>query len=132
MKERYEKYREIIVYLITGVLTTILNWACYGLGVSVFHWPVFVSNLIAWIAAVIFAYVTNKLIVFGSHCDSFGEVLIECAKFVSARLLTMVIEVGGVYLFVNIIGQAAMIGKLETQVIVIIVNYFISKFFVFK
>ena len=59
MKERYEKYREIIVYLITGVLTTILNWACYGLGVSVFHWPVFVSNLIAWIAAVIFAYVTQ-------------------------------------------------------------------------
>ena len=56
----------------------------------------------------------------------------ECAKFVGARLATMVIEVGGVFLTVNIIGQDAMIGKLETQVIVIVGNYFISKFLVFK
>jgi putative flippase GtrA len=59
-------------------------------------------------------------------------VINECAKFVGARLATMVIEVGGVFLTVNLIGQDAMIGKLETQVIVIVGNYFISKFFVFK
>ena len=84
MKERYEKYREIIVYLIAGVLTTILNWACYGLGVSVFHWPVFVSNLIAWIAAVIFAYVTNKIFVFRSRNWNPGFVVREAAMFTSA------------------------------------------------
>jgi putative flippase GtrA len=132
MKELYEKYREIIVYLITGVLTTILNWACYGLGVSVFHWPVFVSNLIAWIAAVIFAYVTNKLIVFRSHCSSIGELAAECARFIGARLATMVIEVGGVYVLYNIIHQDELIAKLETQVLVVIGNYFISRFLVFR
>ncbi len=124
-------HNEAFKYLVIGGCTTLVNLVVFGLLVHI-HLNVTIANIISIAVSILFAYVTNKLIVFGSHCDSFGEVLIECVIFVSARLLTMVIEVGGVYLFVNIIGQAAMIGKLETQVIVIVGNYFISKFFVFK
>ena len=121
MKERYEKYREIIVYLITGVLTTILNWACYGLGVSVFHWPVFVSNLIAWIAAVIFAYVTNKIYVFRSRNWNPGFVVREAAMFTSGRIVTGVLD-----------GVEGMFAKVLVSVIVTILNYVFSKMIVFR
>ena len=138
MKERYEKYREIIVYLITGVLTTILNWACYGLGVSVFHWPVFVSNLIAWIAAVIFAYVTNKIYVFRSRNWNPGFVVREAAMFTSGRIVTGVFEIVAVPLLVSlglrqpVFGVEGMFAKVLVSVIVTILNYVFSKMIVFR
>ena len=69
---------------------------------------------------------------FHSHCENLQELFYEASKFIGARLLTMVIEVGGVYLLVNIIGQDALVGKIETQVIVLVSNFFISKLLVFK
>ena len=77
-------------------------------------------------------YVTNKLIVFRSHCSSLGELAGECLRFIGARLATMVIEVGGVYFLYEIIHQDEIIAKLETQVLVVIGNYFISRFIVFR
>lgn len=124
-------HNEAFKYLVIGGCTTLVNLITFGVLVH-FQLNVTIANIISIIISILFAYVTNKIIVFQSHCDSFVEVIYECVKFIGARLLTMAIEVGGVYLFVNIIGQAAMIGKLETQVIVIVGNYFISKFFVFK
>ena len=136
MKERYEKYREIIVYLITGVLTTILNWACYGLGVSVFHWPVFVSNLIAWIAAVIFAYVTNKIYVFRSRNWNPGFVVREAAMFTSGRIVTGVLEMVPLLVSLGlrqpVFGVEGMFAKVLVSVIVTILNYVFSKMIVFR
>lgn len=125
-------FSEAFRYLVVGALTTLVNLVAFALFTEVCKWDVTLSNVLSIFISIMFAYVTNKLFVFQSHCDSLLALLVECAKFVGARLATMAIEVGGVFLTVNIIGQQPMIGKLETQVIVIVSNYFISKFFVFK
>ncbi len=138
MKALFEKYREIIVYLITGVLTTILNWACYGLGVSIFHWPVFTANLVAWIVAVIFAYVTNKIFVFQSPDWSPVFVAKEAAMFTSGRIITGLLEIVAVPLLVSlglrqaVFGVEGMFAKVLVSVIVTILNYVFSKWLVFR
>ena len=91
-----------------------------------------ISNFLSVILSILFAYITNKLFVFRSHCKTFGELFFEFVKFVGARGITMIIEVGGVFLLINILGIHEFISKLFTQVIVIIGNYFISKLIVFK
>ena len=69
---------------------------------------------------------------FQSHTAGIGELLAECAKFIGGRLLTMGIEIGGFYLLYSILQQPKMLAKVTTQFLVIIGNYFISKFFVFR
>ena len=81
-------------YLIIGGCTTLVNLVVYAFLCRVVHLNVNVSNIISIIVAIIFAYITNKLIVFRSHCSSFGELAAECARFVGARLATMAIDKG--------------------------------------
>ena len=119
-------------YLIIGGCTTLVNLVVYAFLCRVVHLNVNVSNIISIIVAIIFAYITNKLIVFRSHCSSFGELAAECARFVGARLATMAIEVGGVFLIYNVMHQDEMIAKLATQVLVVIGNYFIRRCIVFR
>jgi len=126
------KSREVIVYIVVGALTTIVNFSVYTMLYYFLKIDITISNIISVIVSILFAYVMNKIFVFHSHCESLQELFGECTKFISARIITMIIEVGGVFLLVNIIGQDEFIGKLETQIIVLIGNYLISKFFVFK
>ena len=91
-----------------------------------------ISNFFSVAIAICFAFVVNKLYVFQSKSESFADTIHEFIKFVLGRLVTMAVEVGGVPFCVEILHQPQMIAKLETQVIVTIVNYFISKFLVFK
>lgn len=119
-------------YLFIGGCTTVVNLVVYAVLCRVVHLSVNISNIISIIVAILFAYVTNKLIVFRSHCGSFSELVQECARFIGARLATMAIEVGGVFLLYEILHQNEMVAKLATQVLVIIGNYFISRFIVFR
>lgn len=119
-------------YLIAGGATTLVNLIVFTLLCRVLHIEVNISNVISVISAILFAYVINKIFVFRSKCPSPGALLAEFVKFVGARGITMIIEVGGVFLLYNIIGQNELIAKLETQVVVLIANYVISKFLVFK
>lgn len=122
---------EAMRYIIVGGCTTLVNLLVFTLLCKVIHMEVNLSNVISVITAILFAYVTNKIFVFRSHCDSLKELSVEFGKFIGARLLTMVIEVGGVFVLFDMIGQDEMIAKLETQVVVLIGNYIISKFLVF-
>lgn len=126
------KSKEVVAYIIVGILTTIVNFSIYTVLYYFLGIDVTVSNIISVIASILFAYIMNKLYVFHSHCQTLKEVFEECSKFISARIITMIIEVGGVYLLVNILGQDEFLGKLETQIVVLIGNYLISKLFVFK
>ena len=119
-------------YLFIGGCTTMVNLVIYAVLCRVVHLNVNVSNIISVAVAIVFAYVTNKLIVFRSHCGSFPELASECARFIGARLSTMAIEVGGVFLLYEVAHQSEMAAKLATQVLVIIGNYFISRFIVFR
>ena len=119
-------------YLFIGGCTTVVNLLVFRVLCRAAHLNVNVSNIISIIISILFAYVTNKLVVFRSHCGSFGELAAECARFVGARMSTMAIEVGGVFLLYQVLHQGEMVAKLATQVIVIVGNYFISRFIVFK
>ena len=127
---------EAFMYLFIGGCTTLVNLVVfsvltYGTSVGSSDLGITISNVISIVLSILFAYVTNKLFVFHSKTNSFKELLYEMGKFIGARIATLVIEVGGVWLAVSVIGQDKMIGKLETQVLVVIGNYFISKFLVF-
>lgn len=124
------------MYLFIGGCTTLVNLVVfsvltYGTSLGNSDLGITISNVISIVLSILFAYVTNKLFVFHSKTNSFKELLYEMGKFIGARIATLVIEVGGVWLAVSVIGQDKMIGKLETQVLVVIGNYFISKFLVF-
>ena len=131
IKTFIRRYRDAVSYIITGGLTTLVNLLVFTVLCELRCVNVTISNIISVAAAILFAYVTNKLFVFHSRCPDIRSLAGEFARFVSARLITMVIEVGGVFLLVNIMGMQALIGKLLTQIIVVIGNYFISKFLVF-
>ena len=119
-------------YLFIGGCTTLVNLVVFTVLCRLVHLDVNISNIISVAVSILFAYIANKLVVFRSHCNSFGELAAECARFIGARLATMVIEVGGVYVLYNIVHQDELIAKLETQVLVVIGNYFISRFILFR
>ena len=119
-------------YIIVGGCTTMVNLVVFTILCKLLHMEVNLSNVISILCAIAFAYVTNKIFVFESKTNTIKETFLEMVKFVGARMSTMAIEVGGVFLLYEVIHQDEVIAKLETQIIVLIVNYFISKFFVFK
>ena len=137
MKEKLSKIikkiftKEIMFYVIFGVLTTIINLGVFYVLSDLLKWDENLSNIIAIITAVLFAYFTNKDLVFHSEAKDIKAKWKEFAKFISGRAFTMVIEwIGGAVLFLTPLPQ--MISKLIVTVIVVILNFFISKFFAFK
>ena len=131
LKTLYAKYRETVIYLVFGVLTTVVNYAVYIPLYNFVHLPASVCNGVAWVAAVVFAYVTNKLFVFESKSWNSG-VLGELLRFVGSRVTSGVIETVSLLVTVDILGWNGNIMKLFLAVIVIVLNYILSKFFVFK
>lgn len=133
MKELMKKVltKEVILYIVFGVLTTVVNLASFYVMDSLLGWDKNVSNIIAIILAVLVAYVTNKDLVFHSEAKTAKEKLYEFFKFIAGRAFTMVIEFVGCWLlFQTPIPE--MISKCIVTVVVIILNFFISKFFAFK
>lgn len=123
--------KEVILYIVFGVLTTLVNLGSFYVLNSIFKLDENLSNFIAIVLAVLFAYVTNKDLVFHSGAKTGNEKVAEFFRFILGRAFTMVIEfVGGLILFKLPIPN--IIIKLGITVVVIILNFFISKFFAFK
>ncbi len=125
-------YNETMRYLFIGGCTTLVNLISFAIFCDVMGMDVTLGNVLSIILAILFAYITNKIFVFSSRTNGIKEMFSEFCRFVGGRLSTMAIEVGGVYLIHNMMGQPKMAAKLVTQILVIIGNYFISKFFVFR
>ena len=123
---------ETVRYIIVGGLTTLVNYSLFELMRAIIGIDVTVSNVTSISVSVIFAYVANKLIVFRRHSDSLAALALEFCKFVGSRIFTMALEIGAVFLFFNILGLDARLGKITAQVIVVVVNYIISKAIVFR
>lgn len=121
---------DVVRYVFFGGCTTLVNLVCFYV---LRKWKVqlTVANVISIITAILFAYVVNSKYVFQDKCETLKDHLQPFMKFISARLVTMVIEVGGVWLLVEILGMNDMMGKFITQFIVLALNYIFSKFFVF-
>ncbi|MDD5934338.1 MAG: GtrA family protein [Clostridiales bacterium] len=123
--------KETVSYVIVGLLTTAVNLLSYRLLRIQFGINELLANIIAWVVAVIFAYVTNNLFVFGSGIEEKGKEITKIIKFFSARLVTLGIEEVGILIFVTWMKFPDMIVKLALAVIVIVVNYIFSKLFIF-
>ena len=123
--------KEVMFYAIFGVLTTVINLGVFYVLSNLLHWNENLSNVIAIVIAVLFAYFTNKDLVFHSEAKTLKAKWKEFAKFISGRAFTMIIEwLGGALLFLTPMPQ--MISKLIVTVVIVILNFFISKFFAFK
>lgn len=123
--------KEVLNYLIFGVLTTLVNYVVYFLLYNVLNINYLVANTVAWIAAVVFAYFTNKKFVFNDTDESDSENVRKFLTFTAGRLLTFFIETAWLFVTVDLFGMNANISKILVAVIVVIANYFISKIFVF-
>lgn len=124
--------REMISYLIFGVLTTLVNLVVFQLCDAVLGIYYIAANVIAWIIAVIFAYVTNKLFVFDSKSWELKLVVKEVISFGSARILSLLFETGFIAFTVEVIGIPKFISKIIASIFVVIINYVASKLFIFK
>lgn len=119
-------------YIFAGALTTFVNFFVFTLLCKVFLLDVNISNIISVILSILFAYVINKIYVFEAKTKNFKDLFFEFFKFISARGVTMLIEVGGVFVLYSLLKIDELISKLIINVIVLILNYIISKFLVFK
>lgn len=124
--------KEVILYVVFGVLTTLVNVGTFYVLTSFLHYNENIANIIAILLAVIFAYITNRKLVFNSKASSFSEIFFEICKFFSARFFTMVVEFFGFMLLFNVLHIPNLISKISITVLVIVLNFFLSKFFAFK
>lgn len=135
--ELYKKYREQFMYLIFGGLTTVINWLVYT-GLILLKQGIEISNIMAWIMAVLFAYVTNRKYVFQSKKNERQEAVREFIRFLGSRVLTGMIEIVCFpilyYIGLNqaILGINGLFAKIIISIVVIILNYVLSKKIVFK
>ena len=127
-----KKYQSLISYAVFGVLTTIVNIITYNVCYSKIGIGNTVSNVIAWILAVAFAYVTNKIWVFDSKSWKWSVLKREVTAFVSCRLATGIMDIVIMFLCVDIMDMPAMLMKLLSNILVIILNYIFSKLIIFK
>ena len=132
IKELIKKHEELIKYLIIGVLTTVINYIIFAILVKIANIEMHVSNIIAWLVSVIFAYFTNKLFVFESKSFELKVIGKEVLSFGAARVFSLLLEEVILYIFVNLLNMNELIIKLIANIIVIIVNYILSKFIIFK
>ena len=134
MKELLNQYREIIMYLIFGVLTTMVSLMVYYLLVYTILNPdnalqLQIANIISWMAGVAFAYVTNRSLVFQSKNQNKVK---EVSNFILARIVTLVMDMAIMFVGVTLLHGNDKLLKLISQIIVIVSNYVFSKLFVFK
>ena len=134
MTKIYKKYEELINYLIIGILTTVVSLATYyllTLTILDANNKVYlqIANIISWLASVTFAYFTNRKFVFKVKNKSNIK---ECLNFYISRISTLLIDMIIMYIFVSILKFDNKIVKLVAQVVIIILNYILSKFIVFK
>lgn len=118
---------EVIRYLVIGVLTTVVNIAVYALLTECLSVHYLAANLVSWVAAVVFAYFTNRSFVF--RAEGGGR---QFLLFAASRLLTLGLEYGGLLLLVERLAVHEVPAKVIVQAMVIVANYVLSKWAVFR
>ena len=126
--KKYRDNKEIINYLICGFFTFMVSMIIYTFFSEILKINVLVSNVVTWIIAVYFAFAINKKFVFESNKKVTGELI----QFYGGRIVTLFVEQAILYIFIIRLSFDNLIIKLIAQVVIIILNYIISKFIVFK
>ena len=130
IKQLWQRYHSVLAYLIFGGLTTLVNlvvfWA-FNLWI-----PYWLANAVAWFLSVLFAYVTNKLWVFDAKTPTATAFILEALSFFGFRLLSFFIDEGIMWLGISVLHGDHLLVKLIDQIIIVILNWFFSKLFIFK
>lgn len=146
IKKLFLKYKELISYVFFGVLATVVNLVSFKVFELILGEELYlITNVISWLITVIFAYFTNKLWVFESKSWKAGVVVKELIGFFGARIFSLVVEEGGLWLLIDICHMdrlnldilsfninGNMIAKVIMQVVVVILNYVFSKLVIFR
>jgi putative flippase GtrA len=132
MKRLYEKYKDVIPYLFFGVCTTIVNVIVYWVAAHPLKSGVMLSTILAWLFAVLFAYITNRTWVFHSKANGISSIIKEIISFFACRLATGVVDWLCMWVFVDILGCQDVVVKAAANVVVIVLNYVASKVIIFN
>ena len=138
IEEMFLKHKEGILYLFFGGVTTVVNWGSYAVLVKFLSINYNVSNAIAWVLAVAVSFITNKIWVFESKTTDFKSMVKEIISFVASRIATGFFEVAALPIAVSLgmnqglFGVENFLAKMIISIIVVILNYFLSKFIIFK
>ena len=132
MKALLIKYKSFLFYGIFGVFTTLVNIITYNICYYRIGISNTLSNVVAWVLAVTFAYLTNKVWVFGSKSWKWSVLKKEVPAFISCRLVTGILDLVIMYICVDIMQYHATLMKILSNVLVIILNYVFSKLVIFK
>ncbi len=124
--------RETISYLVFGVLTTAINILAFGLLHDFLHWDLLVANSIAWVLSVAFAFVTNKVFVFRSKGSGASVLLRESLSFFAARIVSLGVDSAGMWFLADVLLVNSWIAKFAMNVVVVILNYILSKLWIFR
>ena len=130
--EPYKKYKEILLYLFFGGLTSVVSIVSYAYCDVIMGMNPLIANVSSWILAVTFAYITNKIWVFQVEIHGKKELLQQMVSFYTGRLLTLGIEEVILFIFITKCGFNSLVVKIVAQVVVVVSNYIISKCFVFR
>lgn len=128
----YKKYKEILLYLFFGGLTFVVSIVTYAYFNVVLGINELVANVISWVLAVLFAFVTNRIWVFQAPTHTAGEFVRQMVSFFGGRVLTLVVEELILLVFITVLHFASMPVKVVAQIVVIVLNYIISKLIVFR
>ena len=129
MRSFYRKYQQMILYLIFGVLTTLVNLSSFWLLLKLMEpEQTFAINVFSWLISVIFAFFTNAKWVFKQDYFKLSDLI----EFFMSRVATLIIEEAILLIFVYVLHFDAMLIKLMAQIVVIILNYVLSKYYIFK
>lgn len=128
----YKKYKEVWLYLFFGGCSFIISIGSYMIANVVIGINELIANVISWILAVLFAFFTNRVWVFRSITKTSKDFCIQFISFIGGRLVTLAIEEAIIFIFITIMELNSVAVKIVAQIVVIILNYIISKFMVFR
>ncbi|NLZ45488.1 MAG: GtrA family protein [Clostridiales bacterium] len=128
----YKKNKSVLLYLFFGALTTLLSIIVFYIFGTTLDLNEHIANVISWICAVTFAFVTNRIWVFNAPTKTMKDLLLQGRNFYGGRLLTLGIEEVILLLFITILGFNKNLVKIVAQFVILVLNYFISKLFVFR
>lgn len=128
----YFKYKEMLLYAFFGGGTVLISVGTYALLTEVFLWHILFANALAWVFATLFAFFTNRIWVFASHAVGVKAFVLQLGSFSFGRFLTLMIEEGMLYFFVGRLRLPNIGVKVAAQIVVIILNYLLSKLIVFR
>lgn len=126
----FKKYQSVIAYLFFGGLTTLVNIITFAILQPIMNYQL--ANILAWIASVLFAYVTNKLWVFSSKTHDLLALFKEMGAFFFFRVLSLLMDIVIMWLGISVLNANPLLTKIIDNVIVVIANYFFSKWYIFK